>query len=99
MHIAVQTACATEENARLIAKSLVGKGLAASCQCYDVANMHLWQGELCGTSETAVVAKTTMENFEDVRNEILRLHTYELPEIVAFSIKLGNEGYLSRTKG
>ena len=57
-------------------------------------SVYRWQGEICEDSEFMLLVKTLEEEYEKVEAAIQELHSYELPEILAFNIRRGEEGFL-----
>ena len=89
--------CTTDspELARRIASALVEAGEAACVNIVPgVRSVYRWQGKLCDEAELVMLIKTTLERFEAVRERIRKLHTYEVPEIIALSITAGDAAYL-----
>jgi len=83
------------EEAEKIAKSLIGKRLAACVNILDgMTSVYEWKNELCTENEVLMIIKSRKSLFEDIKNEILSLHTYELPEIISFPISEGLPAYL-----
>ena len=39
--------------------------------------------------------KTTKNNYQEIEEQIKKLHTYEVPEIAAYDIILGEEKFLN----
>jgi periplasmic divalent cation tolerance protein len=56
--------------------------------------VYRWKGELQRASETVLLIKTGRMLLDRVRAEIERLHSYELPEVIALTIVDGSEAYL-----
>lgn len=84
-----------KQNAETIAADLVESGLAACVNIVPgIQSVYRWQGKVCRENEYLLVVKTRAENFASVRDRILQLHSYELPEIVMFDINKGYEPYL-----
>ena len=83
------------ESAMELARSLIGKRLAA---CVNVLNgctsVYRWQDQIHTDAEVPVLIKTSAGRFSALREEILLLHPYELPEVIAFSIDQGHHPYL-----
>jgi periplasmic divalent cation tolerance protein len=81
--------------AERIARDLVEKRLAA---CVNVLpkclSVYRWQGEIVQDEEALMVIKTRSALFAELRDRILELHSYEVPEVVAMPIVEGSEGYL-----
>lgn len=79
-----------------IASALVAERLAACVnRVPGVSSTYRWKGEVCRDTEELLLIKTTRERFEAVRDRILALHPYELPEVIAVDITRGLDRYLS----
>jgi periplasmic divalent cation tolerance protein len=93
--IVVFSTCGTAEEAERIARRLVEKRLAA---CVNVIagmrSIYRWRGEIEDAPETLLIIKSRRELFEALRAEVEKLHSYEVPEVVALQIIDGSEGYL-----
>ena len=85
-----------EAAAERIATALVDERLAACVnRIGGVRSTYRWQGKVCHDSESLLVIKTTRERFDAVRERILALHPYELPEVIAVDIAHGHAPYLA----
>lgn len=92
--VVLMTAGSREEAARL-AEMLVGARLAACVQIMpEMESVYHWQGKIERAPETLLLAKTTRENFAELERSVRALHSYETPEIVAFSIEDASAPYL-----
>jgi periplasmic divalent cation tolerance protein len=93
--IVILSTCATADEATRIARALVEKRLAACVNIGSpVQSVYRWKGAIEEASEIPLTVKSTRELFPRVRAEIERLHSYEVPEIIALPIVDGAEGYL-----
>jgi periplasmic divalent cation tolerance protein len=92
--IIVQTTCSSKQEAKIIAKSLIEKKLAACVQMYEIESFYNWDNKLCNDFETLLNIKTIKENFEKVKSKIKELHSYDVPEIIQIDITNANEEYL-----
>jgi periplasmic divalent cation tolerance protein len=92
----VLVTCATLEGARKIAREVVEKKLAACVNIvtHAVESFYAWEGKLENSSEYLLIAKTSEERVEELQKEVLRLHSYEVPEFVVLPIVAGSEEYL-----
>jgi len=94
-YLLVLTNLPDEETAMKLARSLVGKRLAA---CVNVLNgcssVYRWQGSIQTEREFPMMIKTRVERFASLQQEILALHPYELPEIIALPLDRGLMPYL-----
>jgi periplasmic divalent cation tolerance protein len=58
-------------------------------------SVYRWKGEVETASEWLLLVKTTAAAFEQVRDTIRRVHSYELPECIQISIEGGSAEYLA----
>lgn len=84
-----------QEVACQIGTILVEKQLAACVNLLPpVTSIYRWQGRLETATEVPAFLKTTRSGFERLRDELLALHPYEVPEILAFPAATGAGAYL-----
>ena len=84
-----------EALADTIARALVEERLAACVnRIPGVVSTYRWQGAVQADAELLLLVKTTAARFEAVRDRIVALHRYELPEVVAVTIASGLDRYL-----
>lgn len=84
-----------EKQAEMIAKTLVEKQMAACVNIIPgVRSIYSWQGELCDDSELLLVVKTKPGCFERLKQEVLTLHEYDVPEIIFLPVEQGHREYL-----
>ena len=94
--ILVLTAAGSKEEARKIARVLVERLLAACVNILPhVGSIYRWEGEIEEAEEWLLMVKTTRAAFERVREAILELHSYDVPECICVSIDDGSLEYLS----
>jgi len=88
--------CPDEAAAERIAAALVGERLAACVnRVSDIASTYRWKGAVCRDNEILLLIKTTRERFDALRERIVALHPYELPEVIAVDIAHGHAPYLA----
>jgi periplasmic divalent cation tolerance protein len=93
--IVVLSTCASPEDAARIARSLVEKKLAACVNVMPaVRSFYRWKGVVEDNQESLLVIKSSRGLFDQLRAEIEKLHSYEVPEVIALPIVDGSEGYL-----
>jgi len=91
----VLTTASSEEEARKIARHLVERHLAACVNMVPhITSVYRWQGKVEEAREWLLVIKTTVIAFEQVRQAITVLHSYELPECICMAIEDGAPKYL-----
>jgi len=85
----------TEDKAAEIARMLVSEGHAACANLVPpVRSIYRWQGQICDERETLAIIKTTSERFEALRQRLVALHPYEVPEVIALPVEAGHAPYL-----
>jgi len=95
--IVVLVACGSRKEARAIAKSLVEARLAACVQeiTAPIRSTYRWKGKIESVNEFLLLVKTTRKHFSAVKKAVKRLHSYEVPEIIALPVVAGARDYLS----
>ncbi len=93
--IVVLTTVGTEEQANLISRELVERRLACCVNIVPgIRSVYRWQGKICRDGELMLLIKSNKEEFEDVAETIRELHSYEVPEILAFDVARGDADFL-----
>lgn len=93
--IVVFSNCPSEEEARRVAKSLVEARVAACVNIVPgVSSIYHWKGAIEEESEWMLVIKSTREQFETLSAELRKIHSYQVPEVIAIPIVDGNGEYL-----
>lgn len=82
------------EEAQKIAQSLVEKRLAACVNILpQVISVYEWENKIQNDSEVLMIIKTSKEKAEMAKDEILKLHSYTLPEVIFLEPKGGHTEY------
>ena len=85
----------SEAEAEAIASEMVRRRLAACCnRIPGVQSTYWWKGDICESGETLLFFKTTRRLFDRLREEVVRMHSYEVPEVIALPIWEGHAPYL-----
>jgi periplasmic divalent cation tolerance protein len=78
-----------------IANVLVEKKLAACVNIIpQIQSIYRWKGEICNDTEHVMIIKTREDLFKELEAEVIKLHPYEVPEIISFNIHQGFSEYL-----
>ncbi|MFC1670756.1 divalent-cation tolerance protein CutA [Spirochaetota bacterium] len=86
----------TKEVASDIADKLVNDGLAACVNILpEITSIYKWKGEICNDKELLLIIKSSEDQFDNIRKEIIELHPYEVPEVISIMIESGHEPYLN----
>jgi periplasmic divalent cation tolerance protein len=93
--ILVLTTAGSEAQAVQIARALVERRLAA---CVNVASLgcsiYRWQGKVEEEAEKLLIIKTAQRLFDEVRDAIRELHSYDVPEVLSVDVRDGDPDYL-----
>ena len=93
--IVVLISCPNEAIAGKLARTLVDERLAACVNILPgMRSVYRWRGAIESESELLCLVKSTRAQFEAVKERVLGLHPYEVPEVVAIPIVLGHSAYL-----
>jgi periplasmic divalent cation tolerance protein len=85
----------SQAEAELISRTLVAERLAACCSVQaNVESWYRWEGAIQHDEECLLVCKTSRERFNAVRDRVLELHSYDVPEIIAVPVVEGSQAYL-----
>ena len=94
--IVVLVTCGSKKEARKIAQALVQRRLAACVQeiGVPVRSMYRWKGRVESANEVLLLIKSSRKRFSAVSTLVKKLHSYEVPEIIALNIADGSREYL-----
>jgi periplasmic divalent cation tolerance protein len=94
--IVVFTTCDSKKRADKLARHLVKQRVAACVNVLPKArSIYRWKEKVEEASEWMLIIKTRRDLFAALRTEIQKLHTYEVPELIALPIVDGSEDYLA----
>ena len=94
--VVVLVTCGKASEARRIARALVEGRLAACVNVLEtrVQSVYRWKGKVETAGEYLLVIKSSRDLLSAVRAEVERLHSYEVPEVIAVPIVAGSPKYL-----
>ena len=94
--VSLYVTCASHAEAEAIARHLVEQHLAACANILGgVTAVYRWQGAVETGEETALILKTRADLADEASAAIHRLHSYDVPCIVAWPIIGGDADYLA----
>ena len=95
--IIVLVACGSTREAKRIARALVDARLAACGNVLErpVHSIYRWKGRVETAREFLLIIKTTRRRFTALAKTVKRLHSYDVPEIIALPIAKGSSDYLA----
>lgn len=94
--IVVFVTCGTRVEAKKVAQQLVEERLAACVNLIATPfeSIYRWKGKVERAKEFLLVVKTSRARFETLCETIQRLHSYDMPEVIALPIVAGSREYL-----
>jgi len=85
--------CGSKEEADTIAKTLLEHRLIACANIFPVSSVYIWKGTMEESQEYSAFMKTEKGKVTSVIEEVKRLHSYEVPDIVEIPLGEGFEPF------
>ena len=96
----IVTTTLTKEDAETLGLKLVERRLAACAQVAGPITSHYrWNDNIQISEEWMCIVKTERSHYAAVESAIRELHTYEMPEILAYAVVDGSRAYLDWLHG
>ena len=83
--------CSNEQEAVKISKHLLNKKLIACSNINPIRSLYMWEGKLQDEKEHAIMAKTKGKNFEKIKQEVRKIHSYKMPCILKIDAEANEE--------
>jgi periplasmic divalent cation tolerance protein len=91
----VESTTDSREEASEIANALVEKRLAACVQVVGpIVSTFRWEGRVQDAEEFLLLCKVPTERLDEATALIEELHSYDVPEVLAFEVASGSRAYL-----
>jgi periplasmic divalent cation tolerance protein len=91
----VMTTVARAEDAEYLAREVVERRLAACVNLLPpITSVYRWHGDVTREEERMLLMKTRADRFAALRDLLLEIHPYEVPEVIAVPLEAGSDGYL-----
>ena len=91
----INTTASNREEALRISKFLVENKLVACCNIIEnVTSVYSWNSRINEDGEVLIIMKTKVSLYDKVEEEIKRLHSYDVPEIICSPLLTGSKEYL-----
>ena len=92
----VLTTLPDRDAADSLVRELVERRLIACGTVLDgVTSVYRWEGSVEQARETQVLLKTSQVRWESLRDAVMRLHPYDVPELLALPVAAGLPAYLA----
>ncbi len=91
----ILTTVSSREEAKTIASELVSRRLAACVNILGpISSVYRWQDAVENSEEFLLLIKSTEAQFRSIQDALGELHSYELPELISFTVESGAQPYL-----
>jgi periplasmic divalent cation tolerance protein len=98
--IVVLSTASSAAEAETIARQLVDERLAACVNVVTgVLSFYRWKGKIEKSPEWLLVIKSSRGRFEELRAALEKLHSYDVPEVIALPVVEGTKNYLHWMEG
>jgi periplasmic divalent cation tolerance protein len=98
--IVVLSTASSAAEAEGIARRLVEERLAACVNVVTgVRSFYRWKGKIEDSPEWLLVIKSSRGRFEELRAALEKLHSYDVPEVIALPVVEGTKNYLHWMEG
>lgn len=93
----VLVTCGTLAEARRIARKAVETRLAACVSILPgrIESIYRWKGKVEKACEVLLIIKTSARHLAKLEREVKRLHSYDVPELIALPVAAGSAAYLT----
>lgn len=86
--------CPTIDLAKTISKALIELSLAGCVNIItSVRSIYMWNDTIQDEAECMLLIKSHSSKYLEITNEVKKLHTYDVPEIIEIPIKYAEEEY------
>ncbi len=86
-YIVIYITTGSVNEAKKIGRALVEEKLAACSNIiFPIRSIYSWQGKICDDKEALMVLKTRKKLFNQIVKRVEKLHSYDVPEIIAMPI-------------
>ncbi len=83
------------ESAKKMAHAIVENKTAACCNIVqNIISVYSWEDKINEDDEYLLIIKSHKEQYSGLEEQILKLHPYDLPEIIFFDIDGGYKKYI-----
>jgi len=75
-----------KKEAKKIARYLLKRRLIACANIFPINSLYWWKVKIVDDNEFVLIAKTIKNNFEKVKKEIEKIHSYKIPCIIKIPV-------------
>lgn len=92
--VALTTAPSVDAGRDLVRSLVERRIIACGTVLPGATSIYRWQGRIEETAEAAVLMKTTVDRWDELKAALPALHPYQVPELVALPVAGGSKAYL-----
>ena len=89
--ILIYITCKDKKQAKNISRHLLEKRLVACTNIHPIESMYWWENKIQEDNEVVIIAKTKEENYNKVKQEVKKLHSYDVPCILKINAECNKE--------
>lgn len=94
--IQVYISCTSRSQAKSMVDSLLEDQIIACAQIMPkIESFYRWQGQIERADEYLLIVKSKKDQFAAIKSTVVKLHSYEVPEIIAVPVVDGSTEYLN----
>lgn len=87
----VYITCKDKKEAKKISRHLLEKRLIACANIFPIESAYWWQGKIVDDKEYAILAKTPARNYNKIKIEVKKIHSYTTPCICLLDAECNKE--------
>jgi periplasmic divalent cation tolerance protein len=96
MNIVILITCVNKAEANRISKRLIRQRLIACVNLVEkIKSVFWWQERIDSATEVLLIAKSKKSLIRKIVKQVKSLHSYKVPEVIAFPIIAGNKDYIN----
>ena len=88
----VYITCKDKKEAEKVSLHLLRERLIACANIFPIKSLYWWKGKIENAKEIVILAKTLEKNYEKIKLEVAKLHSYQVPCILKIDAE-ANKSY------
>jgi len=89
--ILIYVTCKDNKEAKKISKYLLDKKLIVCANIFPIESLYYWKGKLTEDKEVVLILKALKNNYKKIKEEIKKIHSYDIPFIGKINIEVNKE--------
>ena len=92
--IVIYITCKDDKEAIKISKALLKKRLIACANLFPIKSVYRWHGRIKEENEVMLIVKTKDHMYDEIKDDVEKMHSYDVPCIEAIKVADINKSYL-----